>query len=72
MVNSHWTTSGASVTFCDPNVTDPYLILDGISLSDALSQDAIHVLLVDHEEFKGNRPRKGTLIDFKGIWGGNT
>jgi UDP-N-acetyl-D-mannosaminuronic acid dehydrogenase len=28
----------------------------------------VHVLLVDHDHFKGNRPPKGIVVDTKGIW----
>ena len=29
----------------------------------------IHVMLVDHKEFKLNKPKKGLVVDCKGIWG---
>lgn len=29
----------------------------------------IHVLLVDHKQFKNSRPSTGVVIDLKGIWG---
>lgn len=34
----------------------------------ALRSADIHVLLVDHTEFKGRRPTRGEIIDTRGIW----
>ena len=59
------------VRFCDPNLPDGLLPDKGLDVTAALGQDAIHVLLVDHKEFKQDRPRLGTLVDFKGTWGGS-
>lgn len=59
------------VRFCDPNVPEDTFLDKGLDVTEAFSQDAIHVLLVDHKEFKQDRPRMGTLVDFKGIWGGS-
>lgn len=28
----------------------------------------IHILLVDHKEFKGNKPQSGIIVDTKGVW----
>lgn len=38
------------------------------ALSKALDFADIHVLLVDHKEFKLSKPIKGSIIDTKGIW----
>lgn len=59
------------VYFCDPNVKEFSLEPKCLNLEEALSRDAIHVLLVEHKEFWRSRPTKGKIIDFKGIWGGN-
>lgn len=37
-------------------------------LEDAKKEAQIHVMLVDHREFKSNVPEGGILIDTKGIW----
>lgn len=63
--------SAGRVTFCDPNVKPGVLEENGMKIEDAYKSDAIHVLLVDHTEFKECRPQVGTLVDFKGIWGGS-
>ena len=39
-----------------------------VSLDDALRQADIHVLLVDHKEFKNSRPTQGQIVDARGIW----
>ncbi len=59
------------IGFCDPNVPVGTFADTGLDMTDAFSKDAIHVLLVDHKEFKQDRPRLGTLVDFKGTWGGS-
>lgn len=59
------------VAFCDPNVSPGVLDEVSIEIEDAFGRDAIHVLLVDHAEFMESRPQVGTLVDFKGIWGGS-
>jgi UDP-N-acetyl-D-mannosaminuronic acid dehydrogenase len=38
------------------------------ALCKALDFADIHVLLVDHKEFKSSKPIKGSIIDTKGIW----
>ena len=40
-----------------------------VSLDSAFRLADIHVLLVDHKEFKSSKPTTGQLIDTKGIWG---
>lgn len=39
-----------------------------VSLADALREADIHVLLVDHKEFKNSRPTQGQIVDARGIW----
>jgi UDP-N-acetyl-D-mannosaminuronic acid dehydrogenase len=58
------------VLFCDPYVERGRLPCTGIEREDAFLCDAVHVLLVDHSEFKTARPLVGKIVDFKGIWGG--
>ena len=36
--------------------------------SDAAVKADLHILLVDHTEFHGNQPRKGQIIDTRGVW----
>jgi UDP-N-acetyl-D-mannosaminuronic acid dehydrogenase len=39
-----------------------------VSLERGLSEGQIHVMLVDHREFKGQNKPEGAVIDCKGIW----
>lgn len=41
-----------------------------VDFDEALRLADIHVLLVDHKEFKRKGPESGSVIDMKGIWGG--
>lgn len=55
----------------DPNVKQLPKNLKGAKLTDfedALRIADIHILLVDHAEFKNNQPSAGVIIDTKGIW----
>ena len=57
--------------FVEPNIKSlPSVIGEAelINVDMALERGTIHVLLVDHVEFKGKRPRNGLVIDSKGIW----
>tara|TARA_B100000575_G_C23143616_1_gene666635 strand:- start:7035 stop:8276 length:1242 start_codon:yes stop_codon:yes gene_type:complete len=56
------------IRFCDPNIESNVLGHAGLDVVEALSSDAIHVLLVDHKEFEISRPKKGIILDFKGSW----
>jgi UDP-N-acetyl-D-mannosaminuronic acid dehydrogenase len=38
-------------------------------VEDAYATADIHILLVDHSEFKTGKPKTGKIIDTKGIWG---
>ena len=56
----------------EPNITE--LPVSGsydltlVSLDDALRKADVHVLLVDHKEFKNSRPSQGEIVDTRGIW----
>lgn len=39
-----------------------------VSLEAAQKEAEVHVLLVDHKQFKSNPPSKGVVVDTKGIW----
>lgn len=39
-----------------------------VSTEAAFAKADIHVLLVDHKEFKSNKPHTGIIVDSKGIW----
>ena len=61
----------AKIILVEPNITELPDILSGGTLVDfeiALIEADIHILLVDHREFKGNGPRSGYVIDTRGIW----
>ena len=53
----------------EPNVKS--ISIETVQLTDinkAFAVADIHVLLVDHKEFKGLKPASGVLVDIKGIW----
>ncbi|GAA6133787.1 UDP-N-acetyl-D-mannosamine dehydrogenase [Oceaniserpentilla sp. 4NH20-0058] len=55
----------------EPNISELPQSLKGVqlsTLSEALKAGDIHVLLLDHKDFKLVRPENGLLIDTKGIW----
>lgn len=55
----------------EPNVVELPKILNKIKLTtieDAHTEANIHVLLVDHMEFKLSFPKNGQIIDTRGIW----
>jgi len=61
----------AKIILVEPNITQLPDILSGGALVDfeiAQIEADIHILLVDHLEFIGNRPRSGYVIDTRGIW----
>lgn len=39
-----------------------------VNFDHALKHADIHVLLVDHKEFKENKPQTGVIVDTKGVW----
>ena len=59
------------IYFIDPNLEDVYLnkrkykISKFNELKDSIH---IHVMLVDHNEFKNKKPNHGSIIDTRGIW----
>jgi UDP-N-acetyl-D-mannosaminuronic acid dehydrogenase len=60
-----------TVLVVEPNVHRLNLTRGGIELVDfeyASTQADIHLLLVDHNEFKVMRPDRGLVLDMKGIW----
>lgn len=59
------------ILLVEPNVNQLPQSLDGCSLVDlefALKNANVHVLLVDHKEFKNVRPPFGYVVDTRGIW----
>lgn len=60
-----------NVVFVEPNIEElPAKIADKVlvEFSQASSSADIHLLLVDHKQFKGNKPKTGHVVDTKGIW----
>ncbi len=60
-----------NLTVIDPNVENGNLNALGfntIDMTKALEDSDIHVLLVDHMEFKLQKPKNGIIIDTRGIW----
>ena len=60
-----------SVLLIEPNIDELPLELKGgelCGLSEGLARADIHLLLVDHNEFKDVRPSCGEVIDTRGIW----
>ncbi|QYJ79924.1 UDP-N-acetyl-D-mannosamine dehydrogenase [Shewanella acanthi] len=61
-----------SVIAVEPNIKKIPISNNNIELVStefAFNKANVHVLLVDHQEFKSIRPKNGFLIDTKGIWG---
>ncbi|KQA17476.1 UDP-N-acetyl-D-mannosamine dehydrogenase [Vibrio metoecus] len=59
------------VVFVEPNIEKlPVKIADKVLVeySQAFSSADIHLLLVDHKQFKVNKPKFGYIVDAKGIW----
>jgi len=60
-----------SVLLIEPNIGELPLDLEGgefCSFSEGFARAEIHLLLVDHSEFKNLRPSCGEIIDTRGIW----
>lgn len=60
-----------NVVFVEPNIEElPAKIADKVlvDFSQASKSADIHLLLVDHKQFKGNKPESGHVVDTKGIW----
>lgn len=61
-----------TVLLIEPNIDSLPANLAEYSLrssAEAFSEADIHVLLVDHKQFKQQKPLKGIIVDTKGIWG---
>lgn len=59
------------VNLIEPNIEDlPEPLFGGqlINFNEAIDINGIHLLLVDHEEFKLAKPRAGNIVDTKGLW----
>ncbi|NOE77943.1 UDP-N-acetyl-D-mannosamine dehydrogenase [Vibrio cholerae] len=59
------------VVFVEPNIEKlPVKIADKVLVeySQAFNSADIHLLLVDHKQFKVNKPKFGYVVDAKGIW----
>lgn len=57
------------VFFIDPNLDDVILNKKKYNTTNEVMDDIhIHVLLVDHKEFKNKKPKYGSIIDTRGIW----
>ncbi|WP_345877379.1 UDP-N-acetyl-D-mannosamine dehydrogenase [Shewanella algae] len=59
------------VTAVEPNIEKLPLSINNIELiakETAFDSANIHVMLVDHKQFKESKPQQGLLIDTKGIW----
>lgn len=64
-------THSGPVLAVEPNIEGLPASLTGArltSLADAQSTADIHVLLVDHREFRAGRPSRGQILDTRGIW----
>jgi UDP-N-acetyl-D-mannosaminuronic acid dehydrogenase len=64
-------THNGKVMFVEPNISnslDDKINDSLVDLDYALSNADIHVVLVDHEEFKNKRPDAGNIVDTRGIW----
>ncbi|HDM8133128.1 TPA: UDP-N-acetyl-D-mannosamine dehydrogenase [Vibrio harveyi] len=55
----------------EPNIHQLPSNLSGAELSqlnESLTQADIHIMLVDHDEFKALTPQQGLILDTKGVW----
>ena len=67
IISSH----AGDVLVVEPNIEqlpDGHLAERLAPLEEALELADIHVMLVDHKEFKDHRPKSGFIIDTRGIW----
>jgi UDP-N-acetyl-D-mannosaminuronic acid dehydrogenase len=57
----------------EPNIAAPPRALDGlaelVTLDTARVEADIHVMLVDHRDFRANPAPEGVIIDTRGVWG---
>jgi len=59
------------VVFVEPNIQElPAKIANKllVEYSEAFTSADIHLLLVDHKQFKLNKPKSDLIVDTKGIW----
>ncbi len=59
------------VYFVEPNITAYDCEMDNVKFvewKETYCDAHIHVLLVDHKEFSSSTPKKGVIVDTKGIW----
>ena len=64
-------TNKGKIFFVDPNLKNVFLNNKEykiIGLNDLKDYIHIHLLLVDHKEFKDFKPKNGSIIDTRGIW----
>ena len=62
----------ADLLVVEPNIKDLPVALNNaklVSLEMALSIEGLHVLLVDHDEFKKCGRPEGVILDTRGVWG---
>jgi UDP-N-acetyl-D-mannosaminuronic acid dehydrogenase len=55
----------------EPNINELPPSLRGaelVTLDVALAQGDIHLMLVDHREFKAGRAPTGEIVDTRGVW----
>jgi len=67
IINMH----SGNVFTVEPNIMELPRDLEGaklVILQKACEKSDIHLLLVDHKEFKSVKPKTGLIIDTKGIW----
>ncbi|NVD34533.1 UDP-N-acetyl-D-mannosamine dehydrogenase [Marinobacter lutaoensis] len=60
-----------TVRLVEPNLREAPAWLPGeflVSFDQAVAEADIHVLLVDHAQFRRIRPQQGRMIDTRGIW----
>lgn len=63
---------GENLLVVEPNVCgekfNEDFSINFVSLAEAFARAHVHVLLVDHKEFKSIRPDAGAIVDTRGIW----
>ena len=60
-----------TVLVVEPNVDaghDPVKGAELVDMNHAFAKADVHVLLVDHKEFKAAKAPRGAIVDVKGIW----
>ncbi|EXA64088.1 nucleotide sugar dehydrogenase family protein [Acinetobacter baumannii 348935] len=63
---------GLNILAIEPNIQElPHNLPNNIKLVELNERDAadIHVVLVDHKQFKLHKPLQKSIVDTKGIWG---